>query len=54
MVMVRVMAGRRVRPSGAEAANCNRGELKLDSPDHPTKPLFSGEWEQEGEVAGNW
>ena len=20
-------------------------ELKLDSPDHPTKPLFSGEWE---------
>ena len=20
-------------------------ELKLDSPDHPTKPLFRGEWE---------
>jgi hypothetical protein len=74
--MAMVMAGGRVRPSGAEAANCNRvelilvgagdeipedlkdqftaeepgavelpalEELNLDSPDHPTEPLFSGD-----------
>lgn len=31
---------------GADAAELPAlEELRLESPDHPTKPLFSGEWE---------